>query len=223
MKSCKGLLIFIALVGLAPRTHAQDGSGFGFKEIYLSDGILTSNQILGMLGVFNGPASSFVSFPSFFTGGQYLTVKFFKRNRVSLRIAGGFETATGQLSYGNEHGPFNGYDGVSGSYVRSVYTVAGEVAVRYISTPRFTFYGMGGIGASIENMTYNFNSGIPDQAYFYGYSTSLVPTSHYSETHVYPNMQFSPVGLRFGGPLAFYLELGLGYRGLVSGGICYRF
>ena len=224
MRVSVALLLAIFSLGHANMTFAQDGSGFGFREIYLSDGIVTSNQLIGLLGGFNGPASTYVSFPSFFTGGQYVSVKIYKKRRISLRVTAGFETATGDLSYGDEnHGIFGGYDGISGRYTRSVYTLGAEVVFKYFSTPRFTFYGLGGVGGSLEQMTYNFNAGIAEQSYFYGTPTSLVPTSHYTESHLYPNAQISPIGLRFGGPLAFFMEMGFGYRGLVSGGVCYRF
>jgi hypothetical protein len=224
MRISFALLLTIFTVGHTNMTFAEDGSGFGFREIYLSDGIVTSNQLIGLLGGFNGPASTYVSFPSFFTGGQYVSVKIYKKRRISLRVTAGFETAIGDLSYGDEnHGIFGGYDGISGRYTRSVYTLGAEVVFKYVSTPRFTCYGLGGVGASLEQMTYQFNSGIPDQGYFFGTATSLVPARHYTESHFYPNAQISPIGLRFGGPLALFVEMGFGYRGLVSGGVCYRF
>lgn len=38
-----------------------------------------------------------------------------------------------------------------------------------------------------------------------------------------PNFQFSPIGIEYVGTVGFYAEAGVGYRGLYSGGVSFRF
>ena len=38
-----------------------------------------------------------------------------------------------------------------------------------------------------------------------------------------PNFQFSPIGVEIVGPVGIYVERGVGYRGLFSGGLSFRF
>ena len=69
------------------------------------------------------------------------------------------------------------------------------------------------------------------QKYVQLYGSVAVGVSHYTETDVYANntsqtieknvaaVQVSPLGLRVGGALGLFAELGYGYRGIISGGL----
>jgi hypothetical protein len=44
-----------------------------------------------------------------------------------------------------------------------------------------------------------------------------------SQSEVYPNFNFTLVGVRFGGNLGVFLETGLGYKGLFACGLSLQF
>ncbi len=103
-----------------------------------------------------------------------------------------------------------GYENISdlGSY----FTFAPEFSYTYMDTKddriRLKLYGGGGFGMTIFD---DFNT------------YSNVYAHHYDESGPKVTGYVSPIGMRIGRKLGGFVELGFGYKGLVHGGISYRF
>ena len=183
------------------------------NELYVSEGIVTLEQIRGWAG----PAgmSGFVSMPSAMTGAAFITYRRSITHKLSLGFTAGLDNESGDLSYGNPEQNATGLEGTTGHYIVRSYTLATEALFAYIKKGRFMFYGYGGAGATIfkDNYTLYYGNGTP----------VTLPSNPYTYSHTYFNMQVSPIGIRFGGNIAGFVEMGFGYKGLISGGLSARF
>ncbi len=193
----------------------------GDNEIYISQGIVSTNELAGFG---EGAISTYMSFPNSITGAVFLTYRKHLTKTFSLGVTAGLDNQQGDLSYGDEHhGSFGGYSGTSGSYNRRDYTFAAEVQCAYMKMKGFAMYGCLGAGYTISRTKYTFFNGIYDPQYFYGDKNSLVPSNPYTADFSHFNADIMPLGLRFGNDLAFFLEFGFGYKGLIRGGLSLRF
>jgi hypothetical protein len=94
-------------------------------------------------------------------------------------------------------------------YKQVYYTIAAEVKCIYTQRFRSCFYGVLGLGISHFNESYDYYDGGFDE---------------YNRTRgSIPNIQVTPFGFRYGGDFAGFLEIGLGYKGLLSCGLSYNF
>ncbi len=135
------------------------------------------------------------------TGNIFLTYRYFVLSRLSVGITAGNQTIKGTYHYDNSNltPPYD--------YKLSNTTIAAEVMFIYMNRPGFQSYCSMGIGTS-----------------FYNETDYLANTSYY-----YPgqlsgnkfNFRISPIGFRFGGKFGGFVELGIGYKGLVDGGLYY--
>lgn len=86
------------------------------------------------------------------------------------------------------------------SYELNAITLAPEGKFKYLNPKNmFNIYGFFGLGFTV--LTYKKN--------------------HSNETNTirHVNLQFTPLGLEFGGIVKGFLELGIGYKGIICGGI----
>ena len=91
----------------------------------------------------------------------------------------------------------------------NVTTLAVEVKPIYYNGKLIELYGFAGLGARYysEKLTSGENN-------TYG-KTDSYPT-------FLPNTQWTPIGVHVGKKLSGFLELGVGYKGLINGGISYK-
>jgi len=199
--------------------HAQYHYNPGYtapdNEVYISEGIVTLEEINGWAG--KGGAGGYISMPSSLTGGAFLTYRHFFTKRFALGFTAGIDNESGDLSYGNPEQNATGYDGVSGHYTVKTYTFAAEALFAYVKKGRFMFYGYGGMGLTNYKQNYYFYSNT-----YYPPPVTL-PSNPYTYNQTYFNAQVTPIGIRFGGNIAGFVEMGFGYKGLMSGGISARF
>jgi hypothetical protein len=213
------LYILLVLFCLCSGSVYGQFSNKGNSEFFLSDGVLSWDQIHGVLGD-ESNATGFMDLPERMSGAVFATYRYHFSDAASLGFTLGMDNQAGTLSYGKEG--VNGHMGTSGHYNRQVYTGAAELLLAYHTGYKIKYYGYVGAGYTLASATFNFNSNIPHQEFFYGTTHSMFPNNNTTVDLSHFNGQITPFGIRSGGNFAFFFEVGFGYKGMVSGGICYR-
>jgi len=145
----------------------------------------------------NGPK------PDFFISGRYYMGK-----RIALGLTAGMETISGGTT---QYGLIQG--NAPYTYQVHYYTVAAEFTFIYKKTKYFQIYTTCGLGGSL----YRASGSYPQGASFPA-SDNNNPTSG-----TFMNAYLSPFGFRAGKDIAVFMECGIGYKGLINGGISVRF
>lgn len=193
---------------------AQEKQKLPYNEINISEGLLSHYQILG---IGEGPARKYMNMPSIMTGALFITYKTYLNNRSALSISVGLDNQNGDLSYGNPR--MSTYTpGTSGNYKRRSYTAAFGYTMIYKKAGRISTYGHLGIGATYAFERYTVNDDAKYRSIFYG-TNGIVPANPYKEMHHHLTGQITPLGIRVQGHFAGFIEIGYGYRGIISGGI----
>jgi hypothetical protein len=222
MKLSRSLVILVFCLSATVNLPAQF-SNWGNNEFYVADGLLSLGQFEGILNTTK--ASSYMSFPYSMSGAAFLTYRHYFDKKIAVGVTIGLDNQTGDLSYGRDPGyNFNSYsNSPSGYYRREVYTGAVELLVNYRSEYKYKVYGYIGCGYTSAKFTFNFFDNIPSQNVFYGtpgsmflHKNTTVDFSHFSG-------QITPIGFRRGEAVAWFVEFGFGYKGLVSGGLSVKF
>jgi hypothetical protein len=133
------------------------------------------------------------------SGGFYGTYRYFFTGIMSVSVALGYNRIWSDLISSGE---------LVGENIRDYYTVAAEWNIHYLRFEMFQMYSGGGLGATFvfeDNSYYRQIEGIS------------------SESKVYPNFNFTFVGVRFGGNLGGFIETGIGYKGLLAFGLSWQF
>ncbi len=98
------------------------------------------------------------------------------------------------------------------SNLGSYFTVAPEFSYAYMDTKndriRIKLYGSGSFGLTVFDDYHVYNN---------------LYAHHSDESGAKVTGHASPFGIRIGRKFAGFMELGFGYKGLVNGGLCYRF
>ena len=132
----------------------------------------------------------------------YFTAHYFIFNRLAVGLALGLNTVKG--TYDAAIGPGS----VAGTYTTNYKTVAMELYYIYLFRKNMELYTFAGAGPSQ----------LKEQ------STLISPYGSSTQTYgagVFKG-QITPVGIRFGGRLGGYAELGYGYKGLLNLGISFK-
>ena len=172
------------------------------RQIDLSAGIgfVSFDQLNIELGSERGPLvvnhSSFISFVS---GKYFLAKKFAIGVTVATQNITGNSNDTWISATG--HTPF--------SYNMTTLTIAPEITLAYVRRKFFIFYTI--LGAGYDHYFVN-----------YSYYNSYGGNGDYKIIPNNINWQYTPLGFRFGNTLSGFLELGLGYKGLLNFGMSYR-
>ncbi|MFI5195575.1 MAG: hypothetical protein ACHQD8_00660, partial [Chitinophagales bacterium] len=139
---------------------------------------------------------------------------------VTIGFIAGFEKESGDWLYDNMGGKQEDWSSFKiGVFSRSAFTIASEVSITYRNEDDLRIYTTVGIGAIFKQET-----DVYQQQAFYG--GNYVPAAQ--GTQVPDNSTkltgyYSPFGMRFGGNLGGFIELGIGYKGMLNGGISYMF
>jgi hypothetical protein len=214
MKPALVYLLFLASSVLCPAMlYAQynNRNAIPDNELYLSEGIISGAEANG----WNGPPllGGYVSFPSALTGAIFLTYRHFFTKRFALGFTAGLDFESGDLSYGNPNSNSTGLEGTNGHYSVHAYTIAPEALLAYFRKATFMLYGYAGAGVTFYDNKCTLYSNIPNVT---------LPSNPYDYRVTNFNFQVTPIGFRFGGDIGGFVELGLGYKGIFSGGLSAR-
>lgn len=129
-------------------------------------------------------------------GAVFIIFNTYVSEKITSSGSFGFEKINSSVMLENEE---------AGKMNRNLFTLALETDFFYIKNQNFTMYANVGWGYSLCKDEYRLNSGEKDS----GFTGIMV-------------FQVNPIGLRLGNKLAFYTELGLGYKGIVNFGLSIR-
>lgn len=188
---------------LCATAKSQSGTNEPKNQLSASYGFITTSQIIESLvgvGIAVGSLGELVYTPDSYTGGLFLTYhRSSNNNKIRYGIAIGYDAIKG--SFENQSGS------KKGTFKNANTTIATEIVVAYLNKPNFRLYGLAGGG-------YTFNK----------YENTVISGGSENEqvrgSHV--NFQLTPLGAAFGKQFGGFLELGLGYKGLLNIGLFAR-
>lgn len=203
----KKLAIGFVFVALCP-SHAciaQCPSNKGQLDISVSQGIITSDQVAQQFTTGDNTNSSGNNKKlTYNSGATFFSIRYFMYNRLALGISGGITNERGQ--YTDRTNP----SFITSTYKQGITTYAIELYYIYTFRKYFEVYTLIGAGPSFTKT---------------GTTTFTTPNATGAVTNTSDNnlkAQYSPIGIRFGGRLGGFLELGVGYKGVINGGISYK-
>jgi hypothetical protein len=189
------LLAFAALLLVPCYSQKQN-------EVGVSYGLLTNEQIISAflsvgLSVVNGVTGNYTTTNLKSTGGIFLTYRHYNPSgRAAIGLAAGIDNTKGDI--------LDASDNKKGEMKVNSVTVAAEGLVNYVNNENFKLYGLLGAGYTFLNYKYT-PSATPDEE----------KAGHF-------NFQITPLGIRAGKNAGGFLELGLGYKGVINLGLFAR-
>jgi hypothetical protein len=195
-------------------------SAFRRHGIYAGIGVGSSEQFRNVSSDYTGDRTR-MGLPLEMTGALFATYRYRVNDAFTAGITGGFDNSHGRVtSRRNYFGSGRGSDlpgGMLGAYGRRSRTIAAEVTITYYSGKEGTFYGALGGGYTFSTVTINYDDDI-----YKKYSDKLgadpLVINDSRGAH-----QVTFFGYRTADPLAFFIEAGFGYKGLVNLGMSYDF
>lgn len=176
-------------------------SGFGQDrrhDLSLGYGVLSIDQVTD---IFTDIVTIVLTLGTFgktqqkFTGVPFLTYHYSANSRFGFGGAIGGYGDSGDLAFGGDN---------VGTFKESNYIVAVELDYHWIMKPGFQMYSGAGFGVRFRHGTYT-------------------TTETETVSRVLPTFHLNALGLRFGGKIGFFLEAGVGYKGMLSGGLNAQF
>lgn len=188
------LILALAVLILAP-------AGFGQTrrhDLSLAYGVFSSDQLTD---IFTDIIMIVLTFGTFskegqkFTGVPFLTYHYSANSRFGFGAAIGGYSSSGRLLVGGAN---------VGTFLERNYIGAVELDYHWIMRPGFQAYSGAGFGIRYRHGAYR----TPE--------TDTV-------SRILPAFHLNAIGLRFGRKIGFFVEAGLGYKGLLSGGVNAQF
>lgn len=207
MKTLQIFTCFITLF-LPHLLLAQDITGN--HELSASYGVFSgTDMIRGFITSNHRPNPDFSSYnrATSASGNMFLTYRYIVSNKMELGAAFGSEF----VSFDHYSNPLGRPPVLMGKYKASVTTLAFEVKPVYSNWNLVQLYGFLGLGARY----YTEKQVWGQQIAHIGININDFPT-------FFINSQWTPIGIRVGKTLSGFAEFGLGYKGLINGGIAYR-
>lgn len=179
-------------------------AGFGQTrkhDISLSYGVLSIDQLTDIL---TDVLTIVVTFGLFskdtikYTGVPFLTYHYSSNSRFGFGFAVGGYSSRGELYVTGVADPV-------GNFKERNYIGAAELDCRWIMREGFQLYSGAGFGVRFRRGTYN-DADDTDKV------SKVLPTFH-----------LNAIGLRVGGKVGFFAELGAGYKGVLCAGINAQF
>lgn len=192
----------IFIIALALSTISIQAQQKGESQLSLGYGIASTPELVDLfVGTLTYPTSlGTVSFSDLETvGNVHLTYKYAISDKWLLG---------GTFVYNRTKQNARASNAVIGEQTYRNLTLAVESDYRYISNPKFQMYS--GLGVGITLTKENFDPSSTANA-------AIEANSNYF------NYQLTAVGFRIGRKLAFFSEIGFGYKGILSAGINYQF
>lgn len=194
----KTSLLLVTLLMVTAFCRAQCPSNKGQWEFTAGYGVVPSNEV-------SGSSDNKSSVLTAHGGVLYASGRYFLYNRMALGLYYGMNTEKGE----NRDAFTN--TTVTATYTRQFTTFAIELYYIYFFRKRLEAYTLLGVGPGFASTTTT------------TVATSLEPAVSKTESHDAFRAQYSPIGIRVGGRLGLFAEFGYGYKGMVSGGISFKF
>ena len=186
------ILLFILPIYLQAQTSR------GQSEFTVSYGRASVQQ---WLHAGSGGGSSYTS--SFDqTGNIFATYRYYLGKNNAIGLTAGIQHFSTLL-----HDPY--YNTTSPTYYKFT-TIAAEFLHNYTNHPHFRAYTYIGTGCSLYTQQ------------FTGFTSSTPSWEKSVQNYQSFTGQYVPIGISAGGKLAAFLELGIGYKGVVNGGVSFR-
>jgi len=197
MKTVAVLFLFFASIAC----NAQCPSNKRQIDIVASYGFITGDEISEKIAPGdNSQSNTNIVYNS---GASFLTVRYFLYNRLAIGFSWGVTKERWQ--YNDPYNPsFSAH-----SYKQNSTTGAFEVYYIYVFRKYFEVYTLAGIGASHNTR----EEPVFSAGQIYSTATS---------SHDVLKAQYTPIGVRAGGRLGAFAELGIGYKGLLNLGVSFK-
>ena len=167
----------------------------GTGELSVSYGQVSGTQVINALG--NSGDVYYTQLSN--TGNIFASYHYFLSDKIGLGFTAGNQTY--RYFWTNDN---------SGSTYKenvSLTTFGPELKHIFTSSPHFQFYQLIGVAATFRKDVYSD---------IMGYNNVN------SASGLTWNLQWSPIGLSFAGDFGGFVELGIGYKGLVNGGLYFK-
>jgi hypothetical protein len=185
------LVLALAVLVLAP-------GGFGQTrrhDLSLSYGVLSSDQLVD---IFSDIVTIVLTFGTFSKSNQKFSGVPFLSYHYSANSRFGFGAAVGGY---NSSGYLEMLGDTIGTFREKNYVAAVELDYHWIMKPALQVYSGAGFG------------------FRYRHGTYLAEETSDTVNKVLPAFHLNVLGVRFGRKIGFFLEAGIGYKGLLLGGI----
>ena len=205
MKYLCSFIVLLALITVPFAAGAQCPSNKGQFEIAISHGFITGDQLADEIKARdNESAGSGGKSETYNSGATFVTLRYFFFNRLALGIASGMNSVKGQ--YTDSYNPSL----ITSTFTQSNTTVAAELYYIYFFRKYLEVYTLFGIGPqfSSTNTTVNANAYTPE-------SSNRISSDVLK-------LQYTPLGVRIGGRIGAFAELGIGYKGIFNVGASFR-
>lgn len=175
---------------------------FHRTEVSVSYGVLSNSQLFEILRIFSESIIDYNYEATRFSGALFATIRRSSaNNKFRYGIAVGYDGSKGTYT-----DPVSS-SSIPGNYRSSHVTVAGEGLFAYMNKPAVRLYGF--IGAGYTNITYKRTRN----------SSSATETQSDGGF----NFQVTPIGVSVGNQFGGFLELGVGYKGVINIGAYVKF
>ncbi len=195
------ILLLFAFAGI-DSAYGQCPSNKRQLDISVSYGVISTDQVFGVPNDDGATVSGQKTLTST-PGSPFINVRYFFFNRLAFGVTCGFLSESGK--YTDPYNPLN----IPGTYTKHTTVAAFEVYYIYMFRKYLELYTLAGTGPSFSNMNIDVNQ----QG---GSSSTNVQTLNKMK------VQYTPIGIRYGGKLGAYAELGIGYKGVFNAGISYK-
>ena len=199
MISLRTNIVLAALIITCLNVCGQCPSNKGQLELAASYGLVTGDQFSDQIS--NNPNKKL----TYNSGNAFFTLRYHFFSCLAFGIAGGVTSAAGQ--YTDAYHP----SVVTSTYRQQVTTIAFEAYYVYTFRKYFEVYTFLGAGPEFATTTTTAEP-VPN-------AIGITTTDGRNVIKI----QYTPIGVRVGGRLAGFAELGIGYKGLVNAGISYKF
>ena len=199
----KGVGVFLVVFLLmAVPGRGQCPSNKGQIDVAVSYGLLSVDQVAQKVTDDNNPGSKNITYNS---GAPFVTVRYFLYNRLAIGFSCG--TNSERWQYIDVYIPST----IISQSKQSATTVAFELYYIYVFRKYFEAYTLAGFGPSFTSTETVTNA------------TTATSATTVNTTTAGVKVQYTPIGIRVGGKLGAFGELGIGYKGVFNFGVSYKF
>ena len=188
--------------------------------ISLSSGIVTFDDYRGVT------ATSYMDIPYAYSSAVFATYRYFITDHFAIGLSAGLDDVKGNLTYGNPKANGSGMEGTAGTYIRHAYTVAPEFFLKYREKGRTMLYGYCGVGYTLSKVEKAYDPQLYANVYQNGVSPYPAGLPNYlsaqnplyvNDNHI--NAQVTALGISIGWEVAWHIEFGFGYKGIINTGL----
>jgi len=156
-----------------------------------------------------------------YSGASSFSIRYFTGKRFSIGISVMYENERGDwIKNINVGGSYDWEAQTIGSFKRQALTCAPEMTGTYKRSGNgsYRIYTTLGVGFTYSNEVDGYSTSYYNSQYNNGVN-SLGNDLEKNHNRIHTNGYYSPFGLRFGKKISGYFELGIGYKGILNGGV----